>query len=224
MENDRVSLEDLTQGQWLELRYQMEPRNFKRLVERARNAGIDVPACVGVKNYAPKIKFSTVSETARYVRSQDIEAVKTFNRRCENWSIFVTAELRSQARMSFPHNPKRSKGATPLSESINGNVRYDKKYKVEVRSLGFSFARHGVMLHYGASSGHGGYIGSKWRDRFGNIRTTNPASFGKMGQGNRKAVHWFNPVLRKHLPTLADIAAEYCMDMSLNLAGLFLEE
>ena len=45
MENDRVSLEDLTQGQWLELRYQMEPRNFKRLVERARNAGIDVPAC-----------------------------------------------------------------------------------------------------------------------------------------------------------------------------------
>lgn len=75
------------------------------------------------------------------------------------------------------------------------------------------------MLHYGASSGHGGYIGSKWRDRFGNIRTTNPASFGKMGQGNRKAVHWFNPVLRKHLPTLADIAAEYCMDMSLNLAG-----
>lgn len=132
MENDRVSLEDLTQGQWLELRYQMEPRNFKRLVERARNAGIDVPACVGVKNYAPKIKFSTLSETARYVRSQDIEAVKTFNRRCENWSIFVTAELRSQARMSFPHNPKRSKGATPLSESINGNVRYDKKYKVEV--------------------------------------------------------------------------------------------
>ena len=32
-------------------------------------------------------------------------------------------------------------------------------------------------------------------------------------QRNRKAVHWFNPVLRKHLPTLADIAAEYCMDM-----------
>lgn len=224
MGKNRPSLEDLTQGQWLELRYEMESKDFKKLVDRARNAGIDVPACVGVRNYAPKIKFSTLSETARYVRSQDSEAVKTFNRKCENWSIFVTAELRSQARMMFPDNPKRAKGAVPLAGSISGNVRYDKKYKVEVRSLGFSFARHGVMLHYGASSGHGGYIGSQWRDRLGNMRTTNPASFGKMGQGNRRPVHWFNPVLRKHLPTLADIAAEYCMDMSLNLAGLFLEE
>lgn len=220
----RPSLDALTPGQWLQLRNEMSAGSFKKIVAIAHNAGIQIPACIGVHNYSPKVLFSTLSETARYVRTRDEEATRIFNRNCENWSIFVTADLRNECRMRFPVNPKRREGDNTLADSINGNVRYDKKYKIEVQSLGFSFARHGVFLHYGASSGHGGSIGSKWKDRHGIVRSTNPASLGKMDSGNRKAVHWFNPVLKKHLPTLADIAAEYCMDITLNLSGLFLEE
>lgn len=216
----RAELDQLTQGQWIQLKNESSSTEFKKLLRIAKAGGIEVPACVGIHNYSPKLVFLTLSETARYDRVKDTDATNKFNAETANWSTFVTAELRSEARMRFPD----SKDGKSLADTIHGNIRYDKKYKIEVQSLGFSFARHGVYLHYGASRGYGGYVGSKWKDKNGNLHVTNPNSLGKMNSGARKAVHWFNPVLKKHLPTLADIAAEYCLDMTININALFLEE
>lgn len=212
----RAELDQLTPGQWIQLKSESSSAEFKRLLQIAKAGGIEVPACVGIHNYSPKIVFATLSEAARYNRVQDTDATNKFNAECANWSTFVTAELRSEARMRFSNDG--------LASTINGNIRYDKKYKIEAQSLGFSFARHGVYLHYGASRGYGGVVGSKWKDKNGNVHQTNPNSLGKMNTGSRQAVHWFNPVLKKNLPRLADIAAEYCLDMTININALFLEE
>ena len=77
-------------------------------------------------------------------------------------------------------------------------------------SLGiwFGFRRYLVMVEKGAGRGHGGKKGSSWRGKDGKIHRTNPASLGKINTGHRKAMRWFNPVIKREIGKLADLAAE----------------
>lgn len=67
-----------------------------------------------------------------------------------------------------------------------------------------------VFTHKGAGRGSGGSVGSKWTDKYGNQKSTNPNSFGKMGTGNRKAKPFINEALESEngMDALAVIAAE----------------
>ena len=81
-----------------------------------------------------------------------------------------------------------------------------------------SFPRTLIYTHKGAGKGRGGTKGSRWTDKYGNKKTTNPKSFGKMATGGRVAKPFINDALEAPdgVDKLATIAAENLGDV---LAG-----
>lgn len=215
MNRQRPSLDSFTIADWIEAQRSMSDGRFKQLKKLARTAGIEIPAAVRGRNVRPRITFEfDGGETEQFQRIQDSERLKKFNDDVKQWGKDVEAALRANVSTQF--------GTGVLSAGIESYVAMDKHYHAEVRRVGFRFPRHGVHLHYGAGRGYGGTQGSVWLDRLNYVRRTNPESLGKMGTGAREANDWFNPVLEQHLQQLADIAADYCLDMVVNTDYLFL--
>lgn len=161
-----------------------------------------------------EISLESVSLTAQYERRQDKERLKQFNDDVKGWSIDTTRQLRGNVRMLVRQDEE-------LSGSIEPNI-YNKNG--EANRIGFSFAREGVYIHKGAGRGQGGFRGgSKWTDKYGKLKKTNPDSFYKMGTGNRRPIRWFDPVIEKNLPALADIVAEYAADMQIDATRIFID-
>jgi len=214
------SIDEFLLDDWLDLRLKMNAVAFKRKVSLASAAGIEVPMCVMAGIRVPNVTFVTESETARYNRMLDTDKVNQFNAKVKAWAKEVESMLRSSASSSFSHTGK----GPHLPDTIRSAVRYDKKYKTEAVSVGFTFARHGIYRHYGAYRGYGGLSGSQWTDKYGTLKHASSESLGKMGSGNVTPVDWFNPVIRSHVDALSDIVADYCADMTINLSQLFLPE
>lgn len=161
-----------------------------------------------------EISLESVSAVARYERQQNKEKLKQFNDDIDAWRIDVTRQLRGNVRMLVKQDEL-------LSSSIDSNVY--KKNGEPVR-LGFSFEREGIYIHKGAGRGQGGFRGgSKWIDRYGKLKKTNPHSFYKMGTGNRKPIRWFDPIIDKNLPALADVVAEYAADMQIDASRIYVD-
>lgn len=170
---------------------------------------------LGVREGLPfEISLESVSRTEQYQRRQNKERVKQFNDDVTAWSIDITRQLRGNVRMLVKRDEE-------LSASIEPNIYKDKG---EASRIGFSFAREGVYIHKGAGRGQGGFRGgSKWTDRYGQLKKTNPLSFFKMGTGNRKPIRWFDPVIDKNLPALADVVAEYAADMQIDATRIYID-
>lgn len=217
-------LEDWTVSDWVEAKTAMNNNAFKQMVKIARVGKIQIPSVV-VPNYNPRITFISESDTAMYQRVQDVEAVNKFNADIKSWTLKVESELKASAASMFTQPDREVSNEFPrLAESIQAKVRFDKQYKLETRSVGFSIARHGVYLHQGARRGHGGLIGGKWTDKYGKLKQTNTLSLGKQGLGESKAVHWFNPVIERNMDELMNIVADYSADIAVNINSILLPE
>ena len=220
-------LNDMTVADWIDAKNGMRAGAFKQLVRTAKSGGIAIPGVVNAY-FNPRIKFESLSgdDTDYFQRVKDTESVNKFNTAVKAWGTKVELELKVSAESRFGHRISNliSDKFPKLSESIQTNLRFDKQYKLETRSVGFQFARHGVYLHSGAGKGYGGLTGSKWTDKYGKLKTTNDLSLNKMGTGDRKAEHWFNDIIQRNTEELADILAEYSLDLVMNLDGLFLSE
>ena len=217
-------LQEWNTSDWVTAKTGMNANSFKQLVKVARAGHIQIPSIV-VPNYNPKITFISESDTAMYQRVKDVEAVNLFNTSVKRWGEKVEAELKQSAQSRFKHETRDITEEFPrLSDSIKLNLRFDKAYKLETRSVGFSIARHGVYLHEGAGRGYGGLTGSKWTDKFGKIHTTSENSRGRMGTGNRTAEYWFNDIIRNNMDELADRVATYSLDIAVNVNSIFLPE
>lgn len=105
------------------------------------------------------------------------------------------------------------RGTGHLLRSIN--VKFGQRYG-QVNYIGFRFARTGVFVEKGASRGHAGTKGSKWRDAKGQMKHTGKDGRGLMGMGNRPAKPWFNPVIEPAVQELADMVVEHIADAALN--------
>ena len=199
--------------------------SFKQLIRVAKAGQISIPSIV-VPNFNPRITFVAPSDTEMYQRVKDIEALNTFNNKVEEWGIKVGLALKQSATSRFNHRTadKVTSDFPSLSDSVELNLRFDKEFKLETRSVGFSIARHGVYLHQGAGRGYGGMVGSKWTDKYDKKHTTNPKSLGLQGTGSRKPEHWFNDIIRNNMPELADIVADYSLDLIINMDSIFLPE
>lgn len=223
----RQELQDMTASDWMDAKMSMNAKSFKQLVKVANAGQISIPSTV-VPNYNPRITFQSTSgdQTATFQRVKDIEALDKFNTGVKKWAKKVEKELKQSANSRFSHRAtdQISTEFPRLSDSIKTNVRFDKQFKLETKSVGFSIARHGVYLHQGAGRGYGGLTGSKWTDKYGKYQTTKSDSFGKMGTGNRDSVHWFNEVINRNMDELADITAEYSLDLAINVNSIFLPE
>ena len=222
----RKELTDFTIGDWIDAKTGMQASAFNRLVKTAKAGGVVVPSTV-VANFSPRITFGSIGgDSATYIRVKDTDAVDRFNSSVKQWATKVESELKQSADSMFGHRISNqvSDEFPRLSDSIQTNLKFDKQFKLETRSVGFSIARHGVYLHQGAGRGHAGLTGSKWTDKYGKLKTTKDTSMGKMGTGSRKPAHWFNNIIQKHEEELADILAEYSLDLVLNMNSIFLPE
>lgn len=79
-----------------------------------------------------------------------------------------------------------------------------------VNQVAIKFPRVLIYTHKGAGKGKGGTKGSRWVDKYGNAKSTNPNSFGKMATGGRKEKPFINQVLDSPagVDNIATIAAE----------------
>ena len=137
--------------------------------------------------------------------------------RWESWAESSKGELRS----SISSMVKRD---VYLSDSLKANLHYDRKYGSEVNRVGFSFAREGIYIHKGAGRGQGGVIGGRWIDNQGHMKQRSDESAGLQGTGNRKPIRWFDPVIDRRLPLLADLVSEYSATMQINATTIFIEK
>lgn len=71
-----------------------------------------------------------------------------------------------------------------------------------------------IYTMHGAGKGRGGKKGSRWLDKDGNRKSTNPKSLGKMGTGGRQSKPFIEQTLDgpNGVEKLADIIAEYQAD------------
>lgn len=164
-----------------------------------------------------ELSLESISETDKFQRAQDKQALQEFNRNVEEW----TDKSKQALRVSIQSMVKRN---VYLSDSLKGNVYYDSKYAKEANRVGFSFAREGIYIHKGAGRGQGGAIGGRWIDRFGRMKTRADSSAGLQGTGSRKPIPWFDPVIDRRLPQLADIVSEYSLTMQINATNIFIDE
>ncbi len=87
-----------------------------------------------------------------------------------------------------------------------------------VNQVSIKFPRVLIYTHKGAGKGRGGGKGSRWLDKFGNTKRTNPNSLGKQGAGGRTAKPFINDVLESPagVDKIATIAAEELGDAIVN--------
>ena len=170
------------------------------------------------KNNLPfELSLDSISETEKYDRRQDKEALAQFNDDVKAWAIHTTIRLKMNARMAVARN-------LLLSDSIRPNLYYDNKYGKEVNRVGFSFVREGIYIEKGAGRGYGGYKGgSSWYNRQGQKVSTASESLMKMGSGNRHARPWFNPIIAQELESLADIVSNYSATLQINATNIFID-
>jgi hypothetical protein len=165
-----------------------------------------------------ELSIQSLSDIDKSIRIKDKEKVNQFNKDVKEWAEGTTKKLQMNVRMMVKNN-------VDLAESIHSNLFYDKKHTKEVNQVGFSFLREGIYIQRGAGRGYGGNKGgSKWTDRFGNLKKTNPDSYFKMGTGKRHPIQWYNPVIERQLPLLADIVSNYAAELSVNSTNLFIQE
>ena len=219
----RSPAEDMTVADWMEAKTAMNANAFKQLVRVARAGGIELPAGL-VPGFNPRITFDGLSDSAAYERVKDVEALNKFNAAVNQWASRVESELKASAQSSFGHRSGSSDKFPSLASSIKANVRKDKNYRLETRSVGFSMARHGVYMYKGAGTGHGGFKGGKWTDQYGTLKTTDPESIGKMNTENRQSVDWFNSVINGNIEELIAIVADYSLDITVNLNSILIPE
>jgi len=157
------------------------------------------------------IKGRTSKYVSRSTGSQpDPQTVLDQNALVLKWTPMVRSALRGSARWF-------SDGKTESFVIRDGGKQTERKLAASIMSkvgkefglanyVGFSFERHGVFVHKGVGRGY---------QSIGNglvIRTAKyPARFRE-----RVAVEWFNPVLDRNIPILADELANINADAAVN--------
>jgi hypothetical protein len=134
------------------------------------------------------------------------------NRIIEQWIPKVRRALRTSARR-FPEGKAQgfvtrgkksgfSRTENKLAQSIKSKT---KKSYGAVEMISFTFERHGVFVHKGVGRGY---------PVSGSVVINNPS--GK----TRKPVEWFNPIVDKYFPQLADKIAGVNANAAVNATRL----
>ena len=153
-----------------------------------------------------------------------------FNVSVKGWARDVRRTLAKQAREAPKHNTKESENRkTPkLAKSIS--VGFKKSYGA-ISQISFSFARHGLFIHYGVGRG---YIleGNKVKygrrlqgDEVGRLlnRGYSRKEIAKMrfrykdeGENKREPIDWFDVEIRKGMKWLAEYAGDFYGEKAMN--------
>ncbi len=143
------------------------------------------------------------------------EGVIQQNNIVRRWIPGVNKELRSSAAW-FQHGKTepfitRGTGTKIRQEGkLVNSIRPSTKQSFgEIDTITFSFERHGIFVHKG--------VGRGWNM---NGKLVSRTAKGKMQNGGRNVVEWFNPIIDRNAPVLADQIAEVNADAVLNATKL----
>ncbi len=161
-----------------------------------------------------ELSIDSFSSAQKALRTQDESTTKEFNADVAKWTREQSASLRSSVAQTINRN-------ISLSQSIQGKVYRKNK---EAQRIGFSFLREGIYIHKGAGRGQGGLVGSSWIDPQGRRKKRAPESAGKMATGNRQENKWFDTVMDKRLPQLADIVGNYSAMLQVDATKLYIDK
>ena len=143
------------------------------------------------------------------------EDVRKQNALVRQWIPGVNRELRSSASwFKFGKTESfitRGTGAKQRQEGklVNSIKPSTKQSFGEIDTISFSFERHGIFVHKG--------VGRGWEKKGPMVTRT---AKGKMSGGGRNIVEWFNPVIDRNAPELADQIALINADAVLNATKL----
>lgn len=144
----------------------------------------------------------------------DTKTINEQNQLVRSWIPNVKSELRSSAswfRFGKSENSivrgtgNKIRTETKLVNSIKPST---KQSFGEIDTISFSFERHGIFLHKG--------VGRGWEKRGAFVVRTAKSPL-KTG---RNIVEWFNPVLDRNIPELADHIAEINANAIINAKGM----
>ncbi len=145
------------------------------------------------------------------------EAVREQNNIVRRWIPQVNRELRSSAAwFRFGKTEPfitRGTGSKQRQEGklVNSIKPSTKQSFGEIDTISFSFERHGIFVHKG--------VGRGWKM---NGKFVSRTAQGKMQNGGRNSVEWFNPVIDRNAPVLADQIAVVNADAVLNATKLMI--
>ncbi len=132
--------------------------------------------------------------------------VQEINDLVKQWAPKVRTKLRSSARWfegkdkSFVIRGKQKE--TKLHQSINSMTKMDAGM---IELVSFKFERHGVFVHKGVGRGY---------------PISGPGIIKNTTGKRRVAVEWFNPIIDKHAPELANQLANVNADIAVNATRL----
>lgn len=133
--------------------------------------------------------------------------LERYNGRVKQWQRETVASAKAAAIAMNVQHRSYSTSAGPSVNKISGRIRMKDGVadKVSIR-----YPRQLIWTQKGAGKGRGGSSGSRWIDKYGNTKKTNPASLGKMGTGGRTAKPFLSDTLDgpAGVDHLATIAAE----------------
>lgn len=152
----------------------------------------------------------TQSPVAGLTTQTDQQTIRQQNELIQKWTPKVRSALRNSARWF-------SDGKFESAVLRHGGKQLEKKLAASISSkvgkdyglanyVGFQFERHGVFVHKGVGRGY-------QSNGLGFVRRT---AINPPRAQQRIAVEWFNPVLDKYLPELADGIAEINADAAVN--------
>jgi hypothetical protein len=106
------------------------------------------------------------------------------NRKITQWATKTKAALISEMTALNIQHRSNSPSPRPAKQSVRQSTR---KRGGLINRVGYNIPRHLVYVHKGVGRG---------------------TPIEKVGQTNRKAKEWFNPVIDKNIDELADVVAE----------------
>lgn len=159
---------------------------------------------------------TTVSPVAFYTPPGEVSQAdyEQQNAIVQQWVPKVRKKLVSSARWfqdgkTEPMVKRGNRVEKKLADSIGSRM---KKHLGEIDVITYQFERHGVFVHKGVGRGYraagGGFV----------IRVAKGEQ-----KAPRIAVEWFNPVLDKNIPELADQLAKVNADAALNTARVMIK-
>lgn len=122
-----------------------------------------------------------------------------------------------------------SSGKPRVEHKLQDNLVYKNRYHYgQIESIGYSFERHGVFVHKGVGRGYivigntvvRGRRPSNAMKKFAKENGREAESMILSGPIRRHPVDWFNTVIEKNVPELADKVAELNANAAVNAARL----
>lgn len=145
-----------------------------------------------------------------------------YNEHIASWATSTGNKI----RVSIKANETNGKGKLLSSFRSKAYKNGD-----EIDRIAYNFERHGVFWHKGVGRGYimsgGRVIRGMWPSKqvvaYSRKKNRSVKAIILTGPVNRKAVEWFNPIIRGNIEKLADIAATMRADQSVNATKILIK-